>query len=546
MPADELIEQTSDLKTKESDAEGQASSEANQKLYADATLQLLGEKIPESKQEPVQPPAPTTESTQEQPAGTKTGESTNKIPQADGCINSDTGPLQSDSSATNDAPAVVVPYDPNDMCFNLRTPYGAPKSPRGYVTVPVFYATNREAQFKDGKLTGYGAKAEKNEEVHRGVAYVMLPLNYQDPPKQECLQKLGMLYAKANLKDAGLSSIKPYGPGTVNNGVSVETAFQSDLKARVDASPRKELTIYVHGVANTFESAVISAAKKSLDTMTPVMALSWPSDDSFWQYNKSVTSAELSIDTVEHELTALRPVISPLNTNLSLHSRGVDTTLKALKQYYLGHQDKPQQMLPYHSISAGSADSHSDFVNSKQTLDIISRMSCMTWFLVSKKDLALSFAEHIWQQPRAGHTGITSYRPNIWTIDYTEMDENFYGHSYPDALVTMQENYMRGNDCKAGPGPMFEQIMVNGREILRSRIGDDNTRYYLRREPGVDNRWSAHTPASVRKSWYTGLGQGLQSDKPSSILPGLKSPKIENKPILQIPVMPQLNWEFMP
>jgi esterase/lipase superfamily enzyme len=113
----------------------------------------------------------------------------------------------------------------------------------------------------------------------------------------------------------------------------------NDLAAQ--ASQGRDILIYVHGYKNTFESAVLDAARLAdgISFRGDTVAFSWPSRAGLLDYAYDRESAMYSRDALERLLDALMSSPGGGRVHIIAHSLGTMLTLETLRQIQASHGD---------------------------------------------------------------------------------------------------------------------------------------------------------------------------------------------------------------
>ena len=103
----------------------------------------------------------------------------------------------------------------------------------------------------------------------------------------------------------------------------------------------RDVLIYVHGFNQTFETAVLDAARLSdgIRFRGDTMAFSWPSRANLLDYGYDRDSAMWSRDALEKVLDGLMASPTVGRLHIVAHSIGTMLTLEALRQLYAHHGD---------------------------------------------------------------------------------------------------------------------------------------------------------------------------------------------------------------
>ena len=102
-----------------------------------------------------------------------------------------------------------------------------------------------------------------------------------------------------------------------------------------------DVLIYVHGFNQTFETAVLDAARLSdgIKFRGPTMAFSWPSKAELLDYAYDRDSAMFSRDAFERVLSSIVSAAGGGRVHIVAHSMGTMLTLESLRQLYAHYGD---------------------------------------------------------------------------------------------------------------------------------------------------------------------------------------------------------------
>jgi esterase/lipase superfamily enzyme len=107
------------------------------------------------------------------------------------------------------------------------------------------------------------------------------------------------------------------------------------------ASGGRDILIYVHGFKQTFETAVLDAARLSdgIRFRGETMVFSWPSKAGLFDYAYDRESAMWSRDAFERVLDSVMTRTGIGRVHIVAHSMGAMLTLESLRQLYARHGD---------------------------------------------------------------------------------------------------------------------------------------------------------------------------------------------------------------
>ncbi|MEW4563256.1 alpha/beta hydrolase [Bremerella sp. JC770] len=208
-----------------------------------------------------------------------------------------------------------------------------------------------------------------------------------------------------------------------------EQEFFDMLKSRVEASPGRDLLIFIHGYNVTFEDAARRTAQISHDLEfqgAPVF-FSWPSQGELLGY---VTDRGNSFWTASHLKEFLLKVhqhSGAQSVHLIAHSMGnraFGTAVEALAQ------DLQQNQKIFNEVILAAPDVDARVFQEKIAPSLTSMAHHVTLY-ASQNDVALMASRAVNGYPRAGDVGANILILNgIDTIDVTQIDTSLMGHAY--------------------------------------------------------------------------------------------------------------------
>jgi esterase/lipase superfamily enzyme len=136
----------------------------------------------------------------------------------------------------------------------------------------------------------------------------------------------------------------------------------------------RDVLIYVHGFNQTFETAVLDAARLSdaLRFRGDTIAFSWPSRAKLFDYGYDRDSAMWSRDTLERSLEELMARPTGGRVDIVAHSIGTMLTLEALRQLHTRHGDLAAERIGAVVFAAPDIDMDI-FANSVRHLGALAR-----------------------------------------------------------------------------------------------------------------------------------------------------------------------------
>ena len=137
--------------------------------------------------------------------------------------------------------------------------------------------------------------------------------------------------------------VEPTPTGLVRTPVAVEahqkaaTLLQGEVARRLDAAPRKEVVLFVHGYANTFQDAAFTMGELChfLGREFVCVAFTWPAGGSrglFMGYNVDRESGEFAVSHLKQAIRLIADTPGVEKVHLLAHSRGTDVMVTALRE----------------------------------------------------------------------------------------------------------------------------------------------------------------------------------------------------------------------
>ncbi|MDK1373450.1 alpha/beta hydrolase [Sinorhizobium sp. 6-70] len=135
--------------------------------------------------------------------------------------------------------------------------------------------------------------------------------------------------------------LTPEGPrrarATVDAHARAVAGLQGELARRLATAKRKEVVIFVHGYANSFDDAAKATGQicNTLSEEFVCVSLSWPAGGSggaFYGYNIDRESGEFAVADVKKAVRIISATKGVRRLHFIAHSRGADVLLSALGQ----------------------------------------------------------------------------------------------------------------------------------------------------------------------------------------------------------------------
>ncbi|MHC4553079.1 MAG: alpha/beta hydrolase [Planctomycetota bacterium] len=225
-----------------------------------------------------------------------------------------------------------------------------------------------------------------------------------------------------------------------------EQQFRDELSRRLALTPRKEVFIYVHGFANTFENAVFVTAEMwhFLGREGVPICYTWPAGiGGVKAYEYTLASTQV---TVYHFKQALRLIAScpeVEKVHIIAHSRGTAVTTDTIRELHLEIRSTAdtQKTLKLGTVILAAADIDLDVSIARNATERIVRAVEHCAVYISSTDKALSFSNWLFGgRSRLGDLDVNMFSPSelevlrtsryLQLIDARLAKPGTFGHGY--------------------------------------------------------------------------------------------------------------------
>jgi esterase/lipase superfamily enzyme len=276
-----------------------------------------------------------------------------------------------------------------------------------YTTVPVFYATDRNATNASSPAKLYGE--QRGDDMSYGILEVSVPLDH----------RLGQLESPSfwHLEFT-------YNPRKHVMLKKIDTLPKSDffmrLRSQVDNSSERDVFVFVHGFNVNFEDAARRTGQMAYDLNfqgAPIL-YSWPAPK---KYLVALNNAERTASHLQKFLIDVAERSGAKTIHLIAHSMGNKALVDALSMM------APEPLFNEIFLTAPDidADVFRDLANR-----VLSNAQRVTLY-ASKNDVALHISRAFNGSPRAGDVSSeVVIVEGMDTIDASAVDTSLVGHSY--------------------------------------------------------------------------------------------------------------------
>jgi esterase/lipase superfamily enzyme len=281
-----------------------------------------------------------------------------------------------------------------------------------YAIVKIFYATDRKPIAENVPSFVYGNEHSLDGMLSLGTCEVSIPRDHRLGQLEHA--SVWRLEFRGDPENALLLRIT----------LEEESSFWVKLIGKVAESRHREAFVFVHGYNTTFEDAARRTAQLSYDLGfdgAPI-CYSWPSYSKFDDYRKDEDNAQWTIPHLKNFLRALATQSQATTVHVIGHSMGNRAVSYAL-QMLSADANKHCRM---HNVVLTAPDIDADAFK-ELAKDLKSVADTVTLY-ISPADRALAMSKRFHGNPRLGE--IFSIIPGIDTIDASDVDTTFTGHSY--------------------------------------------------------------------------------------------------------------------
>jgi esterase/lipase superfamily enzyme len=314
-----------------------------------------------------------------------------------------------------DAETVRMKRAPSGPSFAARhEPPDEIPGPRKY---PVWFATNRRPLDPAHPEQGFGG--ERDAQVHYGICEVAIPKYHRIGSIGTPWYKRWPFWRTDRLR-------------VIAKLMWQRELFWADLSRTLTQLSKDErvLLFFLHGYNVSFDEAMLRAAQFGADLNVPgaTAVFSWPSKGSVWGYPADEAAVEGSESHIRQFVEDLAAESGAQRIHIVAHSMGNRGLLRTFDKILSGAAKRVA--VPYHQIFLAAADVDAEVF--RQLAVAYPPLSERTTMYVCARDRALfvSGSEIVHDYERAGYTPPVTIVNGIDTIDVSNIDLNFLGHSY--------------------------------------------------------------------------------------------------------------------
>ncbi|HSB97265.1 MAG TPA: alpha/beta fold hydrolase, partial [Spongiibacteraceae bacterium] len=284
-----------------------------------------------------------------------------------------------------------------------------------YKVVSVFFSTDRNLSGKKVAAEMFGVK---RSDMRYGMCEVSIPLHHEIG-ELESPSILRFELRENPEKHVVLLSAK----------IEDKDLFFNHLSAAIQESGKKSALLFVHGYNVSFETAARRTAQISADLQFDGAAVfySWPSQGNLAGYTVDESNIEWTQANLKSFLDDFFTRSPAENIYLIAHSMGNRALTRAVADLI---REKPEFKPRLKEIILAAPDIDAE-VFRRDIAPALAATGAPVTLYASSKDEALLASKKIHAYLRAGDSGLgLVITKGVETIDATEVDTSFVGHSY--------------------------------------------------------------------------------------------------------------------
>jgi esterase/lipase superfamily enzyme len=315
--------------------------------------------------------------------------------------------------------APVLEASPNIYVNAQENPYADVPAAFQTNTATVIYATDRQRETTEDGTWLYGPK--RSRDTSFGLATVTMgpELSWPELAAESCAakRKSPVELSLSNTEERGHYPQMPAPievdgtwidpPEYVQGREDAVKKIHELLSAELAKTPRKELFVFVHGYANTFESGCFRSAQiwHFVGRAGVPVLFSWPAGSAglLRGYNHDRESGEFANPHLKMFLRALSTCPDVQKIHLIAHSRGTDILSSAVRELHIEHRaagKDTRTAMKFGHIVLAAPDIDLDVFIEKFTSDRVSFVAERVTIYVSPSDQAIGLSDWLFSSAK--------------------------------------------------------------------------------------------------------------------------------------------------
>jgi esterase/lipase superfamily enzyme len=205
--------------------------------------------------------------------------------------------------------------------------------------------------------------------------------------------------------------------------------FYADLHASIDRTAHKDVFVFIHGYNVGFQNAVRRTAQIAYDLKFDGVAIaySWPSQEGLLSYTVDETNVDWTVPHLKDFLQGVAERSGAKAVYLVAHSMGNRALATALREMVM---EQKAGCPKFAEVVLTAPDVDADEFRRDLAPALVSVAGRVTLY-ASSNDEALIASRQVHGYRRAGESGDAMVVvPGVDTVDVSEIDTSFIGHSY--------------------------------------------------------------------------------------------------------------------
>lgn len=311
----------------------------------------------------------------------------------------------------------------------------------GWVTVPVFYVTDRHFEATSGEIDF--SEHQRLDGLSYGVKNVTIPYTAHLNNYAKQLRKMGWrilsLEGEPHQKYVNAADLRF--PDTTLSKIK----FLELLDQAIDEADKHELLIHIHGCCVNYKNSLVNAAKLEGWYRQPVILYDWTSPNGLQNYLRNEPAVAASQTRFDQFVFDLEDRFKPQRLAISAHSMGnrlLDNFL--VSRFYKWGQNQDHPKLKESIFACADVDINNFAKHTAST----AYNSRITRIYISGQDPALLMSELVHGfASRLGRPG--GKRESLCKtegMDVIDDEELYIKHDLPDWLIANMHRYGRAGE----------------------------------------------------------------------------------------------------
>ncbi len=374
---------------------------------------------------------------------------------------------------------------PAPTLYRVGEAFPADAVPPAFRTVDpaIFYVTDRQPEFAEGRLVGYGY--QRSNAMALGRARVqfgdigswagLVARSAADGPRMEELVTGGyeelVRFPETPIPGRRIGGVVEPDPGIVATYDADTAALQAAIRAELRLAGRREVIIYVHGFNNDLQDGITTTASlwHYAGRIGVPISYSWPAGNpGLTAYFKDRESGEFSTFHFKEFLRAVAAIAEVEKIHIVAHSRGADLVTSGLRELVIferGAGRDARRTLKIDTLILAAPDLDFGVVRQRLAAEGTAAAVGQVDVYLNPRDGALGFAQALATGTRIGRLSPDDFSAADWQqlgdlgnvhfIDVEAAGADL-GHAYfrdnpavlSDIILTLREGALPGTDTR--------------------------------------------------------------------------------------------------